>query len=134
MAFRMGLRYIMAHKTIAITASIVMTLYLSFSAVFAATYPENNLCCYASAKNLYTQPCCDEDESFSDCCYCAIPPPNETLLFLGLLDRESYRNNTCDLQKIIPDSLILTELYGIVCEERFTPKDVIYPVFRPPKV
>ncbi|MDR0316290.1 MAG: hypothetical protein LBH97_05260 [Treponema sp.] len=122
-------------KTIAIAASVAVMFYLSYSAVLSATSTDISLCCYSdeNKETPYTASCCCAGVD-SDCCYREIPPPNETFLFFGLLDRESYRNNMCDLQMRIPDSLILAELSGIFCEERFIPKYVIYPVFRPPKV
>jgi hypothetical protein len=129
-------RYGIMRKAIAIVASIAIALYVSYAAVFAAAaLTEINPCCYASAENrgnLYTASCCTDD--CSDCCYSEVPPQNETFFFFGLLDRESYRNNMCDLQIRIPDRLIFAELSGIVSEERLTPKNIVYLLFRPPKV
>jgi hypothetical protein len=132
-------RYVIVCKTIALTATLAVTLYLSYSAVLSASsFSEINLCRSPSIENTetpYAAPCWfDEDESCSDCCYRDFSPQNKTFTFFVLLDRDSYRYNVCDLQIRISDSLFLAELYGIVCEERFTKKDVIYFIFRPPIV
>ena len=128
----------MARKTIAITATIAVTLYLAYSAVFAAAAStEINQCCNLSAENQvypYTAPCCMEDENGSDCCYDEIPPQEDGFLFFGFLDRGSYHNDMCVLQTRVFDSFIYSELPAIVGDEQLTPKNVIYFIFRPPKV
>jgi hypothetical protein len=121
---------IIVRKAIAIAVAIAVILYLSYSAVFAAA---STLCCDEYKENPYTSSCCCAEDG-SDCCYREMPPPNEPFLFFGLLDREFYRNNMCDLQIRISDNLVLAELSDIFCEERLTPNDIIYLIFRPPKV
>ena len=126
-------RLALVHKTIAFSAIFAVTLYLSYSAVLSAI-PSADLCCFAD-ENAYTAICCcDEDEPDSDCCYSEVPPQNNTVPFFVLLDRDSYRNNLCNVQIRASDSLILAELYGIIGEEQFTPNDITYFIFRPPKV
>ena len=128
-------RYII-YKTITIAAAIAVTLYLSYSTILSFTI-DINLCCNSSFENKenpHTAPCCTDDESDSDCCYIEIPPQNETLLFLELIQKKSYHSNIFDLKEYFSDSFILEELYDIICEECLFSKDVIYFIFRPPKV
>jgi hypothetical protein len=112
-----------------------MTINLSLSTVLACT-TDINLCCFLAVENNenhYTDSCCIEAEITSDCCVTETPPPPKKCIFSELIDKESYRNNICDLKEYVSDGIILKELYGIACEERLIPKDFIYYYFRPPK-
>jgi hypothetical protein len=126
--------FIVAYKTISIAAFIVVTLYLACPIVLNAVCTETNLCFVDENKvNSYSASCCC-DEECSDCCYSEIPPLNKNFIFFMMSDRGFYRHNIGDLQKHISDNLIFAELYGIIDEERFTPQEIIYPIFKPPQV
>jgi hypothetical protein len=124
-------------KTIALVASLSMTLFVSYSAILSTVAVIKLNLCYSAnnIENPYAEDCCyDEDESCLGCCFREIPPQNKNSLFFVSLDNGSYRNNVCDLQMLLPNSPVLAELYGITSEERFIQKDIIYFIFKPPQV
>ena len=114
-------------RTIAIIVGIMVAFHLFYSTFF---YTSTGLCyCFSSAENKEgsnTTPCCS-------CCNTKIPLPNETS-FLRFFEKDSYPNNICYLQRYISDNYIPEELYNITYEGRLTPTNVIYSIFKPPKV
>jgi hypothetical protein len=126
-------------KTIVTSAFLAVVFYLSFTVMFNTDVCKEDkcTCCCATEETKETSSmslCCTQliSPAILSCCYSGRSFSDD--VYHSLFGNDSYRRLLCDLRTNIFNSHTLTKLSSIICEEQITPVEIVYYIFRPPKV
>lgn len=121
-------------ETMRQTFSVAAVIMLAFSVFYSVILntvvsTEAVLCGYqAIEEDDCADSCCCGDDC---CCYFSdVPTKTETLISYESFGKSIY-NNMCAVRTF--DNSNLAELYSIDSETQFSPNNIIYEIFRPPK-
>jgi len=125
------------HKIIALSALTAMTLHLSFLVISPINDCKDNCTCSCAAVETEAV-----SVSYSDCCSsqkavtvvkgCCKNDKDSHETHFTSSKNQNLRNIAYDLRTSVFNNSILKKLSGVNQEERFSPVDIVYFIFKPP--